>query len=102
FAHRGTAEHHDLAEQERSSRIEVYVEAAPHARPVEQDRLLRQPAEMCACGNLQRYIQLRCLPWRAVDLFRSRRGQRQLRTICGCDLDVEAVAAGDTSGGVDE
>src|SRR5206468_8546241 len=42
LAHGGSAEHHDLAEQERGRVVELDVEAALHARPVEQDGLLRQ------------------------------------------------------------
>ena len=53
LAHRGAAEHHDLAEQKRGVFREIDIDPPRNARPVEQDGLLRQPGKMGAGLGLQ-------------------------------------------------
>ncbi len=81
---------------------ELDVDPARDACAVEQDRLLRQPGEMRAIVGLERDIELSRLARRAVDFFGGSRGQRQPRAFARGDLDVEAIAAGNTAGRVDE
>ena len=102
FAHRRAAEHHDFAEQKRGVLRQVDIDAPDNPRPVEQDGLLRQPGEVRAALRLQGNVELRGGAGRAVDFFSRRRRQRQPRSLAGRDIDIEAVAAGDAAGGVDE
>ena len=102
LAHRRAAEHHDLAQQQRGVFGQIDIDAARYPRPVEQDGFLRQPGEMRAAVGLQRDVELRGRPGRAIDFFRRRRRQRQPRAFAGRDVDIETVAAGDAAGGVDE
>src|SRR5229473_2638598 len=102
LAHRRAAEHHNLAQQERGIFRQVDVDPPRNVRAVEQNGFLRQPGEMRAGFRLQRDIELRGWPRRAVDLLRRRRGQRQPRPLTGCDVDVETVATGNAARGVDE
>ena len=59
FAHRHAAEHHDFAEQKRGVLREIDVDAPDDPRAVEQDGLLRQPAEMRAGIDLERNVEPR-------------------------------------------
>ena len=58
LAHRGAAEHHDFAQQERGAFRQIDIDPARHPRPVEQDGFLRQPGEVRAGRGLQGDIEL--------------------------------------------
>jgi hypothetical protein len=102
FAHRRAAEHHDFAEQKRSIFGQIDIDTPDNPCTVEQDGFLRQPGEMRSPLRLQRDIELRGGSGRAIDLFGRRRRQRQPRSLARRDIDIEAVAAGDAAGRVDE
>ena len=75
LTHRGSAEHGDLAQQERSALGEIDIDMPRHLRAVEQDGFLRQPGQMRAIRDLQRDVELGGLAGRAINLLRGRRGQ---------------------------
>ena len=60
------------------------------------------PAETRARRGLQGNVELCGTALSPVDFFRSRRRQRQPRSFAGRDIDIEAIATGDATGGVDE
>ena len=82
------------------------------ARSISMRRDIRARSNrMVSCGSqarcapaatFKRDVELGGRARRAIDLFRRRRGQRQPRAFAGRDLDIEAIAAGDAAGRVDE
>ena len=102
LAHRGAAEHHDFAQQQRGALGKIDVDAPVHPRPVEQDGFLRQPGEMRARRGLQGDVELRRRSLRAIDFFGGGGRHREARALAGRDVDVKTVAAGDAARGVDE
>jgi hypothetical protein len=92
-AHGRAPEHHGLGEQQRGALLHVDIDAALEPRAVEQDGLLRQPAQGRAGGEVEPDRDVGRRVARAIDLLRRRRADDELRARPGRHLDAEAVAA---------
>ena len=102
LAHAGAAEHDGLGEKQLRVGRERHLDRTRHACPVEQDRLLRQPGERRAIGDIELHVDDRVRPERAVDLLGRRRGHDQPRSLLRRDVEREPVAARDAARRVDE
>ena len=102
LAHRRAAEHHRLGHQQRSAGRKLDLDAAVKPRPVEQDRLLRQPRQAGVPPDRELDRDLGWRPERAIDFLRRSRGDGQRCAILHRDVEVMAVAAGNAAGGVDD
>ena len=102
FAHGGAAEHDRLCEEEARIGSKVDLDRAPQFRPIEQDRLLRQPGECSAIADREAHVDFRGRGERAIDLLGRRGGDDEVRARSSIDVDRETVAARDPAGGVDE
>ena len=101
FAHRRAAKYDGFGEDEIGVLGEIDVDAAPQPHLIEENGLLRQPCERAAGADRKLDPDFRIRTERAVDLFRGGGCDGQSRAGADGNVDIEAVAAGHSSGGID-
>ena len=102
LAHGGAAEDEGLDRGQAGVAGEIDLEAAFEPRGVEEDRLLRQPVEPGAGPEVEAGLDPGGAARRAVDALGRLGGGGERGAGPDREAPVEAVAAGDAAGGVDE